>query len=137
MVELAEIFRQHGDDYRAKYGNRMPTSHRRAMQDIEQCRTEVMGGHLFHCPECDETIYSYHSCQNRHCPKCQHGAAEDWLERQRQLLLPAPYFLLTFTLPDALRSLARSHQKRIYHLLFQASAQATQELAKDPRFVGG
>jgi len=80
---------------------------------------------------------SYHSCKNRHCPKCQHDAAQQWLEKQRELLLPTPYFMLTFTLPDGLRQIARSNQKLIYNLLFRASAAATQHLARDPRFVGG
>lgn len=137
MVELADILRQYGPDYRARFGSRMLPSHRRAMADIEQCRTEAMGGHVYACSDCDEVRYSYHSCQNRHCPKCQNDAADAWLVRQQDLLLPVPYFLLTFTLPDALRQLARSHQRLFYKLLFQASAQATQELARDPHFIGG
>ncbi len=74
---------------------------------------------------------------NRHCPKCQHEQTEEWLQLQRELLLPVPYFLLTFTLPAQLRQLASQNQKCIYNLLFRASAQATQQLARDPRFVGG
>ncbi len=136
-MELADIFRQYGPAYREKYGERMLPSHRQAMADIERCRTEVLGGHVYACPDCGEVRYSYHSCQNRHCPKCQQEAAEAWLVRQQQLLLPVPYFLLTFTLPDALRQLARRHQKQIYNLLFRTSAAATQELAQDPRFIGG
>jgi hypothetical protein len=107
------------------------------MRAIEQCRTEVLGGHVYHCPDCDETQYSYHSCRNRHCPKCQNDAAQKWLEKQQDLLLPAPYFLLTFTLPEGLRKVARRHQKMFYHLLFRVSAAATQKLAQDPRFIGG
>ncbi len=53
------------------------------------------------------------------------------------MLLPVPYFLLTFTLPEGLRDLARCRQKLIYRLLFRASAAATQELAHDQRFIGG
>lgn len=136
-MELADIFRQYGPAYRQKYGERMLPSHRQAMVDIERCRTEVMGGHVYACPDCGEVRYSYHSCQNRHCPKCQQEAAEEWLTRQQKLLLPVPYFMLTFTLPDALRQLARSNQKLIYNLLFRTSAAATQELAQDQRFVGG
>jgi len=53
------------------------------------------------------------------------------------MLLPLPYYLLTFTLPAALRPLARSQQKFIYNLLFQASAAAIQQLAQDPRLLDG
>jgi hypothetical protein len=137
VTELAEIFRRYGPRYRAKFGERMLPSHRQAMRDIEHCRTEALGGHLYHCDHCDETQYSYHSCKNRHCPKCQNAAGQQWLEQQQDLLLPVPYFLVTFTLPTELREIARRHQKLIYHLLFRASAAALQQLALDPRFVGG
>jgi hypothetical protein len=137
MVELADIFRLHGPEYRAKFGVRMLPSHRRAMQDIEQCRTEAFGGHVYYCAPCDEQRYSYHSCKNRHCPKCGNDQANQWLEQQKSLLLPVPYFMVTFTLPAELRLVARSNQKVIYNLLFRASSAALLLLAQDPRFVGG
>lgn len=135
MPTLAEIFRQYGPAYRAKYGEQMLPSHQAAMRAIEQCRTEAMGGHLYECPACHEQVYSYHSCKNRSCPQCQHDAAQIWLEKQQALLLP--YFLVTFTLPAGLRKVARSHQEIVYNLLFRSSAEALQELAADLRFVGG
>jgi len=137
VIELAEVFRQHGPAYKEKYASRMLPSHLRAMSDIENCRTEAMGGHVYQCPECERKGYSYHSCKNRHCPKCQGKSAQEWLEQQDILRLPVPYFLLTFTLPDELREIARRNQKTIYHLLFSTSAAAAQQLAQDPRFVGG
>src|SRR5882762_1461818 len=136
MVEVAEIFRLHGPAYRAKFGNRMLPSHRRAMQDIETCRTESLGGQLYFCKQCQQQRYSYHSCKNRHCPKCQNEQANDWLAGQQNLLLPIHHFLVTFTLPEELRALARSNQKTLYNLLFRASAAALLQLARDPRFVG-
>ena len=136
-MELADIFRRYGPAYRAKFGARMPPSHLKAMAAIEACRTAALGGHVYQCPACDETRYSYHSCQNRHCPKCQHAAGQRWLDKQQALLLPVPYFMLTFTLPAALRNLARRNQRLFYNLLFRASAAASQELARAPRFVGG
>jgi len=137
MVELADIFRLHGAQYRAKFGERMPPSHLRAMRDIEECRTPALGGQLYICENCDETLYSYHSCKNRHCPKCQNHQAQQWLEKQKDLLLPVNYFLVTFTLPEELREVARSNQKVVYDILFRASSEALQELASDRRFVGG
>jgi hypothetical protein len=137
MLEVADIFRLHGPAYREKFSDRLLPSHRRAMQDIEQCRTATLGGQLYYCSQCDEQRYSYHSCKNRHCPKCQNDQANDWLAKQQNLLLPTHHFLVTFTLPAELRALARSHQKLIYNLLFHASAAALHQLAQDPRFVGG
>lgn len=137
MVEVADIFRRHGPEYREKFSSRMLPSHLKAMEAIEQCRTDALGGKVYFCNSCQEYHYCYHSCQNRHCPKCQNDQADAWLEDQKDLLLPVPYFMVTFTLPEELRSLVRSHQKELYNLLFRCSAAALQELARDQRFVGG
>jgi len=136
-LEVADILRLHGPQYREKFGARMLPSHRRAMQDIEQCRTAALGGQLYYCDNCKQQRYSYHSCKNRHCPKCGNQQANEWLDQQQNLLLPIPYFMVTFTLPQELRAVARANQKTIYNLLFRASSQALLKLAHDPRFVGG
>lgn len=137
MPELADILRLHGPDYVAKYQDRLLPSHRRAIKDICACRTNVLGGHLYRCPKCQHDHYRYHSCKNRHCPKCQNDQIDRWIEQQQALLLPVPYFMATFTLPANLRPLVRSNQKLLYHLLFQASQQALQKLASDPKYIGG
>ena len=137
MIELADIFRRHGPEYRATFKDRMPQSHVEAMEAIEQCRTEALGGHVYQCMGCGAREYSYHSCKNRHCPKCQHEEATQWLEKQRERLLPVPYFLVTFTLPEELRPVARSQQKLMYNLLFQTSAAALKALAMDAHYLGG
>jgi Putative transposase/Transposase zinc-binding domain len=137
MVEIAEILRLHGAEYRAQFGNLMLPSHLRAMKDIERCRTPELGGHLYYCQKCDEQRYSYHSCKNRSCPKCQNDQANQWLDNQQKLLLPITHFLVTFTLPEELRAVARSNQKTLYNILFRASSEALQQLALDPRFIGG
>lgn len=135
-MELADIFHQYGPEYRAKFGSKMLPSHLRAMKDIEWCPTQTMGAHLYLCQDCGQIHYSYHSCQNRNCPKCMNDRAEIWLQKQKELLLPTPYHLTTFTLPQQLRSVARSNQKLIYSMLFTTSGAALQKLASDPRFIG-
>lgn len=137
MVEVAEVFRRYGPACRARFGDRMLPRHRQAMRAIEHCRTPALGGHLYTCPDCGATRYQYHSCRNRHCPKCQNKNAQQWLAQQEEMRLPVPYCMLTFTLPEALRALARSHQRLFYDLLFRCAAAAVQKLAQDPRFVGG
>jgi hypothetical protein len=137
MSELATIFRQHDAAYHRARGRQMLPSHRRAIRDIRRCRTEAMGGHVYQCLDCQETEYRYHSCRNRHCPKCQTGAGQRWLAKQQALLLSVPYFLVTFTLPASLRQVAFNNQKELYNMLFRTSAAALQKLAMDPRFVGG
>jgi hypothetical protein len=137
VTTLGEIFRRYGPAYRARYGSTLSQSQKEAMQAIAQCRTEALGGHLYTCPACQTTRYSYHSCRNRHCPTCQQDATQAWLAEQHALLLPVPYFLVTFTLPSELRAIARAHPQTIYPLLFRTSAAALQQLAQDPRFLGG
>jgi hypothetical protein len=136
-LELADLFRAYGAAYRKKYADKLLPSHRQAMWAIEYCRTERLGGQVYGCPNCQEFQYSYHSCRNRHCPKCQHEQTQSWLKVQQELLLPVPYFFLTFTLPSELRDLVRANQKVLYSLLFQASAEAAQKLALDRRYIGG
>lgn len=139
MLEVAEIFRLHGAAYRARFGDRLLPSQARAMRDIEACRTPYFGGHIKQCDnrECGRTVYVYHSCGNRSCPKCHKNQTQRWLDKQRARLLPSLYYLLTFTLPQELRSLALAHQKKLYGLLMHSAAAALQKLAADPRYVGG
>lgn len=137
MIGLAEIIRQYGPGYRAKFGSRMPAGQLKALEAIAGCRSEAMGGHVYNCDECGEVRYSYHSCKNRHCPRCQNEAGQVWLARQQAMLLPVPYFMVTFTLPEGVRGLARRKQRQVYNLLFRASAAALQALAGEPRFIGG
>jgi hypothetical protein len=137
MTTLGQIFRRYGGAYRARFGCSLSPSQLQAMQAIEACRTEALGGHVYRCPSCQFTRYSYHSCRNRHCPTCQQDATQAWLAEQHALLLPVPYFLVTFTLPSELRASARQHSEMLYPLLFRTSAAALQQLAQDPRFLGG
>ncbi len=137
MSSLAEIVHHYGSAYLKKYADRILPSHRRALRDIAQCRTEALGGHVYYCAACEQTHYQYHSCQNRHCPQCQQDQGQRWLDRQQACLLPVPYFMVTFTLPAELRDLVRRNQQTGYTILFRSSASALQDLAWDPRYVGG
>src|SRR6185503_16428615 len=110
VVELADIVRAAGPAYVATHAGALLPSQRRALTDIVQCRTAALGGSLYRCADCGALDYRYHSCRNRHCPKCQADRAQQWLARVRQRLLPCDHYLLTFTLPQELRALAHRHQ---------------------------
>ncbi len=137
MVELADILRRAGPEYLRTHAGPLLPSHRRAMNDIVQCRTPALGGSLYRCDECAALAYRYHSCRNRHCPTCQDDRAQRWLERVRQRLLHTGHYLLTFTLPQGLRSVARSHQRLVYAALLREAAATVLTLCKDPNWVGG
>ena len=135
-LEVADIFRGCGPDYRELHGSEMPLRHLRVMRAIEVCRTAELGGHIDQCDHCGQLKVSYNSCRNRHCPKCQSLEKERWLEARKKDLLPIAYFHLVFTLPESLRSLALRNQKVIYHLLFKAASETLVQLAKDPKYLG-
>lgn len=137
MLELADVVRRYGDIYLQQFGHDMPPSHRRALQDIRHCRTEVLGGHVYVCHQCGHRQYAYHSCKNRNCPKCQREDTDLWLQQRRQELLTVPYFHVVFTLPKELHELVRRHQKTMYGVLMKAAAGSLMKLAADPRYVGG
>lgn len=135
MLEVADIIRRHGTALRARLGTRLLPSQARALRDLVACRTAACGGQLTQCTACGEQVYRYHSCRNRHCPKCGGDQTARWVERHRARLLPCPHYLITVTLPGTLRALAFGHQAVVYGALMRAAA-ALQSLAADPRFVG-
>jgi len=137
VVELADIFRDAGPAYLQRFGDRMLPSHLRVLRNIIACRTPALGGEMYFCPRCDLEHSVYHSCRDRHCPKCQGHEAERWLEKQRKLLLPCEYGLATCTLPAELRKIARSNQRLVYSILLRSAARALLEVASDRHFVGG
>lgn len=96
------------------------------MQAIIQCRTSALGGHRDWCPQCGYQRYVYHSCRNRHCPKCQSLARAQWLEDRQRELLPTPYFHNVFTLPHELNGLvlySERNRRALWGLLFQSTSQ--------------
>src|SRR5438309_3408872 len=117
MLEVADIVRAAGPEVCEQLA--VLPSQKRALQAIQKCRTPALGGRVYGCEQCGALHYSYHSCGNRHCPKCHGQQTERWLEQQRARLLPCAYYLLTFTLPSELRPLAHSKQKLIYGLLLK------------------
>src|SRR5438034_9608397 len=108
-VELADIFRAHGESYRRDHP--LPVSHLKVMQAVERCRTAALGGHLEQCDSCAYARPAYNSCRNRHCPKCQSLAKVRWLNKQKSELLPVGYFHLVFTLPHELQRSDTDQQK--------------------------
>ena len=136
MLQLADIVAAVGDEYRDRFAGRMLPSHLRALSDIEHCRTAVLGGHVHRCERCEREHHSYHSCNNRSCPRCQGECSASWVAAQQQRLLPCDYYLVTFTLPQSLRALARGHQKLVYAAMMRCAAAALQTLCLDDRYLG-
>ena len=135
-LEVADIFRQFGAEYRRKHT--LLPSQARALRDIVDCRTAALGGRLEKCDACGHKNPVYCSCCNRHCPKCQMLAKAKWLEARNAELLPVPYFHAIFTLPHVLNPLLFGNQRQLYSLLFECVAKTLQEFAADERHgLGG
>lgn len=134
MIEVQDIFSEHGKDYCDKRS--LPFHIRKAVYNIISCRTASLGGHLDECDNCGHTRISYNSCRNRHCPKCQTFAKERWLDERKKDLLPIPYFHVVFTIPEELNFLTLLNQKQLYSILFKAASETLLELSRDHKYLG-
>ncbi len=115
-LEVADIFRRHGEAFRFRPGRRLSGEQRRVMAAIEACRTAALGGHVEQCEGCSAVRIAYNSCRNRHCPKCQGLARLQWLADRRAELLPVSYFHLVFTLPAPIAAIALQNKAVVYHI---------------------
>lgn len=91
---------------------------------------------FYQCDSCAEPQKFYRSCGYRHCPTCQHHKTQQWLEKQIQRQLPGHHFLITFTVPEPLRSFMRHNQRLAYSALFKASSDTIKKLALDQKHIG-
>ena len=121
MIALAELIERFEPALLQRYGPRLLPSQHQALAAMKRCRTRFAPRMLAQCTACGEQRSVPHSCGHRACPHCQHHDSQVWLERQLQSLVPATYFLITFTLPSELRGLAWSHQRVVYALLMQCA----------------
>jgi len=131
-VEIADIFRQHGQDYLQRYS--ASADQVKVLNQIITCRTAAQGGHLDFCDTCGSQRISYNSCRNRHCPKCQTLAKERWLDHRKSELLPVPYFHLVFTLPHELNPIILCNMKEMLDLLFDSVNLVIKLFAADPKW---
>ncbi len=135
-LEVADIFRHHGDAFPAAQGNRLSRDQRKVMAAIEACRTPALGGHVERCEDCGATRIAYNSCRDRHCPKCQGLARLQWLADRRAELLPVPYFHVVFTVPAPIAAIALQNKALVYGILFKAAAETIRVIAADTNHLG-
>ena len=114
----------------------LPPAQRRALLAITRCRTPAMGGHVYRCTACDREDFAYHSCHHRACPRCGGAGIAAWTRQQMERLLPVPYFLATFTVPEEMRPLFAARPGVLLDLFFTQAAQALQTVAARSRHLG-
>ena len=135
-LEVADIFRTHGPDWRKAQRGHLSLGQLKVMAAIEQCRSAALGGHVLRCEGCGQDQIAYNSCRNRHCPKCQASAAQRWLQARQADLLPVDYYHVVFTLPAPISAIAYYNKAEIYALLFDTAAETLLTIAADPKHLG-
>jgi len=136
MLELAQLLDEHWQDYKQANQPHLASVHYRAVDSVLKCRTAALGSSLFQCDYCGKLHFAHHSCNHRNCPQC--GALDqlEWAAKQEAKLLPVPYFMVTFTVPEPLRYLFKAHPKELYDLLLKESAKALQDVVAT-KYNGG
>ena len=135
-LEVADVFHRHGADWRRANAGHVSLAQLQVMSAIEQCRSAALGGHVERCEDCGHSRIAYNSCRNRHCPKCQGAAAQDWLAAREADLLPVGYFHVVFTLPAEISPIAYQNKAVVYDLLFRTAAETLLTIAADPKHLG-
>lgn len=129
-LPLAELLREHWPHFQRSHRRHLCAAHYRAVRSVLACRTPMLGGRLHACSSCGKHHFAYHSCNHRSCPQCGALDQQLWTAKQEARLLPVPYFLVTFTIPEPLRALCKAHPSELYDLLLRESAAALQDLAQ-------
>ena len=136
-LEVADIYRAAGAQFLERTSWHLAWLQHKVMRAIERCRTAALGGHRDQCLRCGHDFgLSYNSFRNRHCPKCQTHARNQWIAARTRDLLPLGYFHVVFTVPHQLAALMLQNKRLLYSLLFRVSAQVLMELAADPKHLG-
>jgi hypothetical protein len=115
---------------------RISYHHWKIVNAIMNCRTNRMGGHVYSCPSCGHFKYVYHSCRNRHCPKCGALAKVRWLEKRVNGLLPIDYYHIVFTIPQELNQLIWLNKAELFNLFFHSVKETLLQAAKNPDNLG-
>lgn len=135
MEKIQEILNKGLEKYIEK--NKVIGYKQKVIKAIKDCKTEKMGGHKYICDECGYEEIAYNSCRNRHCPNCQITKKLKWIEARKEEVLNVKYYHVVFTIPSEIYNIAYQNQEKMYKILFKASSETVQELAKDKKYLGG
>lgn len=136
-LEVADIFRSFGARFVERSRARVSWPQHKVMRAIERCRTAALGRHRDRCRDCGEDLgWSFNSCRNRHCPKCQTAARNRWVAARTRELVPSNYFHVVFTVPHQLSPLMLQNKRLLYNLLFRCASATLLEVAANPRWLG-
>jgi len=137
MMLFSSIIRKFETEFLAQYNGKILPSHHKALNAMKICRTQYSPRMLARCSECDHQTYAPHSCGHRNCPHCQAHESQQWVERQLKKLVPAEYYLVTFTLPAELRSLVWQHQRKLYSIMIQSCWETLRTFSENDKQLQG
>jgi hypothetical protein len=136
-LEVADILRAYAGRFLERSRARLSWPQHKVMRAIERCRTALLGKHRDQCTSCGHDFgFSFNSCRNRHCPKCQSGARNRWIAARTRELVPLEYFHAVFTVPHQLSELMLQNKRVLYELLFRCVAATLLEVAANPKRLG-
>jgi len=130
MTKMADLINGCTSTLNRKYSAHLQPLHRRALDSMLACKSQC-GECVVECAHCCEQRWVALSCGHRACPHCQINLGEYWFNRQQRKLLPAPYFMVTLTVPAQLRKLMWQHQDILYDVLFRAAAESLKTIARN------
>jgi len=134
-TDMQTVMAEFLEDY--QHTHRMNLRQLQVSSHIGVCRTEALGGLQMQCDQCDVRLPHYHSCRDRHCPKCQQQASEKWRETQLDAVLPVTDYHVVFTLPHLLNPWMQLHPEVIVRVLFQVVWETLKAFGQDPKRLGG
>ena len=137
MITLSTVINQFEDDFLSTYQNSLLPSQINALEAMKICRTQHSPVMQVNCTDCEHQTFVPHSCGHRNCPHCQNHESQQWIERQLQKQVPANYFMITFTLPAELRSVAWNHQRLFYSLMFDCAWETLQTFSQNDKQLKG
>ena len=135
MVHIQNIFKSMDIEGKIDY-SKLNHKQKRALRNIIECKTEVMGFNTDTCDCCGHTEIHYNSCKNPNCPECGSVDKEIWIHKQERFTLNVNYFHVVFTIPNELNVLCLIDPKFMYKALFDVSAETIKELSKDKKYLG-
>ena len=127
--EMQDIFNKYSDNYISTH--KITLEQRKAIKDISNCRTSSFGYNAKQCSGCSDITFSYNSCRNRNCPKCQGNKRHEWIQKRLKTTLAVPYYHTVFTVPNQLFEIAIYNQKIFYDLLFKCASDTLKLFAQE------
>jgi len=131
---LQNLFKSRFTDYRVRHPQ--PLKNIKAAEAIMNCRQVEKGSTTYHCPRGHDSVEIPHSCKHRSCPRCASSSINDWVDLQKERLLPCAHYHLVFTLPHDYLDLWLYNRHWFIQTQFEVCREVLMELLGDKKYLG-